>query len=640
MNKVNTISNRIVLGAIACVGMTAAHAEPPSLAAFANGPDIASPAISPDGRFLSIVTDVDGKRIAMVRDLTQTKGYVPVLFAKDGANVVVSWCQWGNKGRLVCGLRGLANMNGFVSYAAKLMAVDPDGGNVKELSAKFNGDTVIDWTPGDPDHILVSANNGVGKVNINTGDYSVHNDELREERQASLVQTFYSDSDGNFYFAHGKFRDTRIYYSRKPGEKEWHRLTKTVGSVDGEAELRPIRVDAQRRRAYAMGLHNGKNALWEIDLDDKEAPQMLLDHPQVDLQVPFYMNNTFSGVRYYLDRPYMHYLDDGIAELVRGVNRVLPNAFNQIESASDDRKTLVIASVGDTVPRTFYLFNADSRKLVLIGKSYPDLDSTKIGSTRLLEYKAQDGTVIPAYLTTPPNVRAEKLPLIVQVHGQYEIPQVSGFNPITQMLASRGYAVLQMSFRGSPGYGEAWEDAAKSDWGSFPYSDSLDAARWAISAGIADPKRICILGQNYGAYTALISAVNNGDTYKCAATIDGRADMFELAKSTVSGTVKKTARDKANDPDPDKLKREAPVSHVEKINIPLLVVHRTFTNSKQTNESIEDFVKALRREKKTYTEVKLNLDNYTLPSKEEKVQLYSALEKFFVEQLGPGKIAN
>jgi len=143
---------------------------------------------------------------------------------------------------------------------------------------------------------------------------------------------------------------------------------------------------------------------------------------------------------------------------------------------------------------------------------------------RAISYPARDGTRIPAYLSTPRGAQAAHLPLVVMPHGGPIARDTWGYFFLREFLVSRGYAVLQMNFRGSSGYGDDWFYAAHQDWGGLTYDDVVDGARWAIQQGITDPQRVCIVGWRFGDYVALVGAQRNPELFRCAIDIAGISD--------------------------------------------------------------------------------------------------------------------
>ena len=171
------------------------------------------------------------------------------------------------------------------------------------------------------------------------------------------------------------------------------------------------------------------------------------------------------------------------------------------------------------------IFDGNAHKLSKLARPYPDRDTATLAPMRSISYPARDGTRIPGYLSTPRGAPTSHLPLIVMPHGGPIARDTWGYFFLRQFLLSRGYAVLQMNFRGSYGYGGDWFFAAHQDWGGLTYDDVVDGARWAVQTGISDPDKVCIVGWSFGGYIALLGAQRNPELFHCAVDIAGVSDL-------------------------------------------------------------------------------------------------------------------
>ena len=220
----------------------------------------------------------------------------------------------------------------------------------------------------------------------------------------------------------------------------------------------------------------------------------------------------------------------------------------------------------------FLLLDRGSHKVTQVGAGYPDRDPATLAPMRSISYPARDGTRIPGYLSVPRGMAPTHLPLIVMPHGGPIARDSWRYFFLREFLVSRGYAVLQMNFRGSDGYGGDWFYAAHQDWGGLTYDDVVDGARWAIQQGISDPQRVCVVGWSFGGYIALLGAQRNPDLFRCAVDIAGVSDLSLLIDEghdwISSESVKKQIGVNA-----EKLKRDSPHLHAEEFKVPLLILH-------------------------------------------------------------------
>ena len=219
------------------------------------------------------------------------------------------------------------------------------------------------------------------------------------------------------------------------------------------------------------------------------------------------------------------------AQLLVEAQAAFPGKKFELTSTSADAQRAVLAVSDDREPGAFYLYDRATRKPALVARSRPWLVEARMATTRELDLRARDGLPLKGLLTLPHGSAGKAMPTVVLVHGgPYWIADAWGFNEETQLLAQHGFAVLQVNFRGSSGYGKPFMDKGMRQWGRAMQDDVTDATRWAIAEGIADPARVCIYGASYGAYAALMGAAREPDLYRCAAGLAGIYDLKKMYK--------------------------------------------------------------------------------------------------------------
>ena len=221
--------------------------------------------------------------------------------------------------------------------------------------------------------------------------------------------------------------------------------------------------------------------------------------------------------------------DDELAEIYTTLKKQFPNAWVGLESVSDDLSRAVVSVSSPKIPESLYIYNAEKRELAAFRQRYPGLAASQLAEVHEIAYPARDGLTIPAYLTLPHGLSpesADKLPFVVLPHGGPHARDFRRFDWMAQMLAYEGYGVIQMNFRGSTGYGVAFEKAGRKQWGDVMLNDINDATRWLVDNALAEPSRICIVGEVFGGYAAMMSAVKHPDLYECAASLNGISDLY------------------------------------------------------------------------------------------------------------------
>jgi len=616
--------------------------------------------LSPDGRYVSWIATVAGVPAVLVKDLSAPQAPTSlVMTGPRDYKWYIDWCRWATERRLLCGITVPIHdtHQDFIYHASRLAAVDADGKNLQALlkdSAAISGegqlqDQIIDWTPGKPDTVIVLAQKSlIGQMVGFGGAIGNYVDEFPSLFELNVVsgnihpvmeghaplRQYLTDHHGQPRLGWGLFENSRQiqYDARDPLTGKWHPLLKYEAFAT-EHVLKPIAVCVDHPDcAYAIGSSEGREALWRLDLTGENEPVLEYAHPTVDVEAPLFAHDgRLVGVRYETNLPFVYYTDPKWKEVARGLEKVLPNTFIDILDAARDEQRFLVRASSDVDAGTFYLADLNQHRVTRIGTSHPDLDPAKLAHMESISYPAQDGTSIPGYLTAPPGVRAEHLPLIVMPHGGPFARDSWEYDFLREFLASRGYAVLQMNFRGSAGYGDKWYTDAHQDWGGLTYSDVVDGARWAVKQGIADPGRVCIVGWSFGGYAALLGATRNSDLFRCSVAIAGVSDLSLLEKQEANFISGAISREQIGT-DSAKLKADSPRNFAANINIPLLMIHGD--NDAQVN--IEQSIamdRALTKAQKAHEFILIKGAEHSMSRESDRTTLLSAIDKFLAANL-------
>lgn len=645
----------------ACLLAAAAAADPWPIAAFAALPRIDGVAVSTDGRYLATIETVQGKGAVFVRERVSDPATAarPVLAAPQGFRI--TQCRFATATRLLCGLRTMVHDVGIVYSASRLVAVDADGQNMKvlvedKLAAQGQyQDQVLHWNPGPPDTVLIEADEGadgttrrmlaaggdvVGDVGTHAlpavWELNVVTGQLKMRQHArDPIRHWKADPRGQVRLGWGVDHTTLSYYARRDGELEWRRLSK-FEAFSGQGGFDPVAISAEEpNRAYARAGFEGHDALWLIDLTDRSAPEVVFMHPAVDISDPLIDNSgRLFGVRYETDVPNAFYTDGHAEGLMSAVRKRFPQLFSEIVDSSRDGKVVVLRSYSDVVSPRYSVLDTTSGRLTEFGATAdgpPPPAPEALAPMQPINYPARDGTVIPGYLTVPRGTAPKQLPLVVMPHGGPIYRDEWGYNFLRQFLASRGYAVLQMNFRGSAGYGGDWFYAAHQDWGGLTYDDVVDGARWAIARGIADPRRVCIVGWSFGGYLALVGAQRDAALFRCAASIAGLSDLGLLLDEDDRFLNPEVAKKQVGT-DREKLKRNSPRQHAAEVGVPVLLIHGDLDAQAQFEQS-KVMDAALTRAGKPHRFVPIKDADHQLSRENDRVTLLTELEAFLGEHL-------
>ncbi len=262
------------------------------------------------------------------------------------------------------------------------------------------------------------------------------------------------------------------------------------------------------------------------------------------------------------------------ANLLDALKKQFTGSLVEIVNFSDDGNFALVSVSSSTHPGEFFRLNLATRKLEFLISRAAWLDGNLLSAKRPVQLKARDGTPLHGYLTLPRGGGGKLAPMVVWVHGGPHGPRDSGdYESDVQILASGGYAVLQVNYRGSGGYGSAFLTAGYGRWGTLMQDDVTDATRWTIEQGIADPKRICIGGASYGGYAALMGAAREPDLYRCAISYVGVHDlrMMFTRGDIPDSSYGESYLKKALGNDMDALYRRSPVSQAGNIKAAVFI---------------------------------------------------------------------
>lgn len=492
--------------------------------------------ISPDGQYIAVTAVMKGRTDLMVIHLSDLKGFTLVQY--DIADITDFW--WVSSTRLLY-TQGVHDSNYDAPLAdGQLYAVNADGSGrdllygYGSVHPYYGPAELIATIPDDPQHVLVAVpgsatRDGVFEI---AEKMDVNNGRLEKLVTAPVRNaSFVADHKGNIRFASAEDNDGHIQVYQRPANGDWQLMPEASASRDW-----PIGFNEADTLAY---FECNVPAGFGICTWDPESGNMntVWSNPRVTATglANGPVESRYVGVNFDDGRPGIALFDPKSpdAQLLISLMQQLQGESVQFVSSTRDGTKAIVFAAADTDAGTFYLFDraaAKPLKPLLYNASW--IDPEQMASKQPFEFAARDGLKLQGYVSYPPGRESAKnLPMVVYVHGgPYGIRDWWYYDPDVQALATRGYAVLQVNFRGSGGYGYDFEKAGWMEWGGKMQDDVTDATRWAIAQGIADPNRICIYGTSYGGYAALEGAVKEPDLYKCAIGYVGVYDLKLMYK--------------------------------------------------------------------------------------------------------------
>jgi dipeptidyl aminopeptidase/acylaminoacyl peptidase len=342
------------------------------------------------------------------------------------------------------------------------------------------------------------------------------------------------------------------------------------------------------------------------------------------------------AVAYEAEKPRVVYFDEVLAARQRIIDESLPHTVNtQIEATEDGAKVVIFAR-SDREPGVYYFFDAVKKKIEEIAVVRPAIDPQQMAEVKPIVYRARDGATIHGYLTLPAGREPKKLPLLIHPHGgPFGIRDHWGFDSEVQFLANRGYAVLQPNYRGSGGYGTAFERLGYRQWGRAMQDDLTDAVQWAVAEGVADPARVGIIGASYGGYAVMAGLAFTPEVYRVGVNYVGVTDLTLLARQRREiEWLKLWSQTRLGDAfdDAEELKARSPVFHADKIQAPVLMAYGR-SDPRVTREHGDDMKAALAKHGKTFEFLIESGEGHGFRKEEKSIAFYAHVAEFLKEQL-------
>jgi dipeptidyl aminopeptidase/acylaminoacyl peptidase len=574
-------------------------ASPQSLdpaTAFGTRPSASMLSLSPDGASIAYVAPNEGEGSTLYTMRLGDNARATRALVADGKPWRMRGCDWVANNRLACTIYSVqkASVTDYEPVVVtRLVAVDADSKNLRMLSTQqrqtrgfqLRGGEIIDRLP-DEDGVVLMTRNYVGeensslsltKVNSKTGlgvdriDTRTGQSQPVEIPQDGVVN-YLSDGRGHIRImatrvvdnSLGQMRSYLRYFYRTAASREWRPLSK-YDFLDFSGYY-PLAVDP-----------DSNAALYKIALDGTLHEELVFKRPDVDVSgiVNLGRRQRPVGVTYITDQSHVHYFDADLEKTHDSLARALPKTPQiTIADSSTDESVLLLRTASDHDPGMYYRFDRQKRQMQPLLSEREQLADVPLASVKAIDYPAQDGTHIPAYITYPPGSDSAKgLPAIVMPHGGPWSRDSGGFNWLAQFFAHQGYVVLQPNFRGSWGYGDAWfQNNGFQSW-KIAIGDVLDAGRWLVTEGIADPAKLAIVGWSYGGYAALQSAIVDPKLFKAVIAIAPVTDLLDL-KEERRYWSDHWIREKEIGDGPH-VREGSPLRNVTRLEAPVLLFHGT-----------------------------------------------------------------
>jgi len=585
--------------------------------------------LSPDGKMLSFLQPWESRMNIFVRPTTG--GEAKRLTSEKGRDI--RNYVWKGNGFVVYPMDDKGDEN------YHLKRVDLKSGEVKDLTPfpKVRSEIIDDLEDVSETDILIQLNKrnpeifDAYRVNVQTGEMKM------VAENPGKVDHWFTDHAGIIRAA-TQTDGVNTSLMTRPDEKTPFKIVVTTNFRES---LSPQFYTFDNRSLYAVSnLGRDKAAVVTIDPSNGKEVEKIYENPEVDVDalafskkrkvITFATFTTWKPERTFFDAQ-SEAIYKTLAEKLSGY---------EVDVVANDKaedKFIVVAS-NDRTPGTRNLFDVKSGSLTKLVEVAPWLKENQLAPMKPIEYQSRDGLTIHGYLTLPLGREAKNLPVIINPHGGPWARDTWGFNPEVQFLANRGYAVLQMNFRGSTGYGRKFWEASFKQWGQKMQDDVTDGVQWLIKQGIADPKRIAIYGGSYGGYATLAGVTFTPDLYAAAVDYVGVANMFTFL-NTIPPYWKPFLdmfHEMVGDPEKDKTMMAAvsPVMHADKIKTPLFVAQGAHDPRVNKAES-DQMVDALKKRGVDVEYMVKENEGHGFHNEENRFDFYEAMEKFLDKHLQP-----
>lgn len=388
--------------------------------------------------------------------------------------------------------------------------------------------------------------------------------------------TFFTDGHGEIRLVVGVGEDNRVRVEGLPLEaREWIEFSE----LNHGSHFTPVAIADNRKSAYVLdNIQSDKIGLFELSLDGTQYKRVYANE-EVDITGVNISSDGKSVYAVRLDRSYPSYVmvssDHEEAQIFKNMLQTFPGQTVDITSHSDDGRFWVVKTSSDVDPGTFYLFDREANALRPISRSLPNIRRDELSRVSAIEFESFDGGKISGYFT-PALIEGNGVaPMVVLVHGGPRARDYWRFDPEVQALATSGFSVLQVNYRGSSGFGNAFLRAGNQHWGDQVQQDILAGVRWAIASGKARDGKVCIMGASFGAYSAVQSAILDPDLFAC---VVANAGIYDLEMLYEQGQVQQrfwgdAYLEEVIGRDEEQLKQFSPVSNVAALKAPIFVAH-------------------------------------------------------------------
>ncbi|PWS31042.1 S9 family peptidase [Pedobacter paludis] len=584
--------------------------------------------ISPDGKCLSYLKLQDKKLDLFVEDLASGKTVQLTHLSEKS----ISFYFWTSNNELVYYTEDESK-----ERKSDLFVINKDGSKQVQLSSNEKTRVrVIEDQLIDDKYIIVASNKrdstvfDVYRLNVRNGNMDI------AAKNPGNVTEWMTDNKGVLKIAvtSDGVNETLMYRENES------QPFKPVITNNFETTLQPIAFsEAQANVLYAISnVDRDKNALVALDLKTGKEKQVLFGNDTLNVVDAKYSRTKKKMIFVTCEtwKKEKFYLDDSTRVAYSKIDHLLPGTEWRIMDKDKVDNVFIVRTFTDKNPGSYYLYNAGENKLKKLTDINSSIKEEEMSEMKPISYKSSDGLTINGYLTLPKNKKATNLPVVVVPHNGPGLRNTWGYNADVQFLANRGYAVLQVNYRGSTGYGKAFYAAGFKQWSDKIQEDVNDGVKWLIEKKIANPKKVAIYGTGFGGYIALNCLYKNPDIYSCGGSNSGVINLFSYLK-TIPPFLKSNLQmyyELVGNPitDTDYMRFASPVFHADRFKTPVFIAQNPKDPRVNVAEGVQ-FIKELKKRNVPVTYIEKEEGPNPVMRQQGRTALYKALEEFLQQNL-------
>lgn len=625
-----------------------AYAKAPAAEMFGKHARISDAALSPDATELAIVESYESSWIVRIIDLKNPT--TPARLVRVGEGLSPIWIKWANDKQVLFSFSQSIEYQRLPLQVGSIYTLDTVAMKGKILIKtdkyfrQFNN-VVVDFLSNDPDHILMafSSNNSnnekpdVKRVNVATG----FSEAITKGRPD--VQWWHTDLTGKVRVGQGLDGDSvsKIRYRMilRDSESDKWRDAKHYPGLNSDVDVHGFMANPNEMIVGTRRKGKNTTGLYIYDLSQKAYTRTLFENDTYDAS-GIVLNGDGSeviGARYTAEESEVELFNDNATTLDRIRKKYSGHTIDYIDQSAD-KATLIYRMSNAYDPGHLMLVNGRTMEETFLLSYREDLPSDDMGLTASIKYKARDGAKIPAFVTVPPMLDGQKLenvPFIILPHGGPYARTSKRFDTYSQFFATRGYGVLQMNFRGSAGYGEAFEDAGRENW-VLMLNDVEDGARWLVEKGYTSPEKLCVAGWSFGGYAALMEAIEHPELYSCVLSMAGVTDLADLVRDERKyrfGNIRAKNSILAGFEDRAEMKRYSPAKRAKEMKIPTFIAHGTLDQAVHFDQ-FKRMKNGLKKSSADVTAVQFDEEDHYLSNEKNAKKFYKEMDKFLEKHMG------